>query len=327
MADTTTPLLGLLLMGTGGDNNAWGTNLNTQVITLLENAVAGITTLSVTGGSHPLTTTEARSATIILTGTLTSDQTIVVPGTAKKWTFVNQCSGSFFVIVKAGSGSGCNVPAATSKDITCTDANTVIRKDRDQVGRFFYHAGTSAPAGAFECNGALPLRASVIDLFNEIGTTWGVGDGFTTFKLPNGEDTNRFLRAAGSGLTVGTYQANQNLSHVHSFTGSLSAGSLSTDSQGSHIHSISDNGHVHVLPSNTAFFTGGAAVTGGTGAPINLAGGTTTANATTNISIVAAGAHSHNVTGAPGLGTLALASNGGTEARPESLVGLLCINY
>ena len=40
-----------------------------------------------------------------------------------------------------------------------------------------------------------------------------------------------------------------------------------------------------------------------------------------------AGAHTHNITGAPGLGTLATASQGGTEARPESAAVLICIRY
>ena len=115
MADTNSPLLGLLLMGTGGDSNAWGSNCNTQVFTPIENAIAGFTTLSVTGGSHSMSGGEALSAHILLTGILTANQTIVVPGTNKKWTFINQTTGAFVVIVKAGAGTGVNVPQGTSE--------------------------------------------------------------------------------------------------------------------------------------------------------------------------------------------------------------------
>lgn len=329
MADTSSPLLGLLLMGTGGDNNAWGSNLNTQVITLIENAIAGVTTLSVAGGSHSLSAAEARSATIILIGALTSDQTIVVPGTTKKWTFVNNTTGAFFVIVKAGSGSGCNVPFGTSKDITCVDANTVIRKDRDQVGRLFYHGDSTPPSGTLECNGATALRASVIDLFNEIGTTWGVGDGFTTFTLPNGEDTNRYLRAASGSLTVGTYQSNTTGPHTH--PAATFSGTTGTES----------NTHTHVAAGTTGFENqshthnynapqpGGASGTGGgiEGAPpANTATGAENQNHTHSFSVTTgtpSTTHTHNISGTTGT----IPANTGTETRPESLVGLLCINY
>jgi len=44
-----------------------------------------------------------------------------------------------------------------------------------------------------------------------------------------------------------------------------------------------------------------------------------------SISNAAAGAHTHAVTGAAAAQTIA--SQGGNEARPESMVGLLCIRY
>lgn len=46
------------------------------------------------------------------------------------------------------------------------------------------YAGNSAPAGWLECNGAAILRRSYPGLFSLIGTTYGVGDGSTTFNIP-----------------------------------------------------------------------------------------------------------------------------------------------
>jgi len=325
MVDTSSPLLGLLLMGTGGDDNAWGANCNTQVFTPLENAIAGITSLSVTGGSHSLTSTEARSAVIILSGTLTADQTIVVPGTTKTWAISNQTSGNFYVIVKAGSGAGVNVPQGATKKIICTGTNTILREDAERVGEFFYHAGTTAPAGSFECNGATALRTSAIDLYAAIGTTWGPGDGFTTFTLPSAEDTGRFLRSKSGSFAVGTYQVNQLGAHTH--TASTSAVTGTTDSQGLHSHTYADPGHIHA---NTPGIGANAGVNGppGTGGPNFIQGdgiGHPTSNGTIGITINAAGAHTHNVSGTAAAQTIG--STGGSETRPESLVGLLCIRY
>lgn len=55
--------------------------------------------------------------------------------------------------------------------------------------------GTSPPAGWLFCNGAPVSRGSYSNLFAAIGTTWGAGDGASTFNLP--DLSGRFLRAAG----------------------------------------------------------------------------------------------------------------------------------
>lgn len=46
-------------------------------------------------------------------------------------------------------------------------------------------AGASAPDGWFICNGQLVSRTTYASLFAAIGTTFGVGDGSTTFAVPD----------------------------------------------------------------------------------------------------------------------------------------------
>jgi hypothetical protein len=46
MADTYTSTLGTIVMGIGGDNNTWGTNLNNGVFQILEDAIANPTTIA-----------------------------------------------------------------------------------------------------------------------------------------------------------------------------------------------------------------------------------------------------------------------------------------
>ncbi len=45
--------------------------------------------------------------------------------------------------------------------------------------------GTTAPTGYLACDGAAVSRTTYDDLFAVIGTTWGTGDGSTTFQLPD----------------------------------------------------------------------------------------------------------------------------------------------
>jgi microcystin-dependent protein len=46
-------------------------------------------------------------------------------------------------------------------------------------------AGSAAPAGYLLCNGAAVSRSTYAQLFAAIGSTYGAGDGSTTFNLPN----------------------------------------------------------------------------------------------------------------------------------------------
>jgi microcystin-dependent protein len=52
-------------------------------------------------------------------------------------------------------------------------------------GMILMYAGTTAPAGFFICNGQLINRTTYAALFAVIGTYYGVGDGMTTFAVPD----------------------------------------------------------------------------------------------------------------------------------------------
>lgn len=72
------------------------------------------------------------------------------------------------------------------------------------VGSVIAFAANSAPSGCLLCNGAAVSRTTYADLFAAIGTTYGSGDGSTTFNLPNltdkfiqGSSTAGMVKAAG----------------------------------------------------------------------------------------------------------------------------------
>lgn len=84
-------------------------------------------------------------------------------------------------------------------------------------------AGASAPDGYLTCNGAALSRTIYSDLFSAIGTTYGVGDGSTTFNIP--DLRGEFIRGldggrgVDSGRTLGSYQADELKSHTHTYRG------------------------------------------------------------------------------------------------------------
>ena len=68
------------------------------------------------------------------------------------------------------------------------------------IGSYIQFAGSQAPEGFLVCNGGEISRTTYSKLFAVIGTTYGSGDGSTTFNLPN--LTDRFLQGSTSVGTV-----------------------------------------------------------------------------------------------------------------------------
>lgn len=81
------------------------------------------------------------------------------------------------------------------------------------------YSPASMPTGYLACNGAAISRSTYSALFTVIGTTYGVGDGSTTFNLPDLRGV--FLRGLDdgkgydTGRAIGTYQADDLKSHSH----------------------------------------------------------------------------------------------------------------
>lgn len=94
------------------------------------------------------------------------------------------------------------------------DGTKNIIVDSNPVGTIIAVAYTGVPEGYMHCNGAAFNRTTYVNLFNKIGTTYGAGDGSTTFNLPN--TVARFLEG---GIGAGTYYE----AGLPNITGNISA--------------------------------------------------------------------------------------------------------
>jgi len=103
------------------------------------------------------------------------------------------------------------------------------------VGSTMRWKTASAPAGWLVCNGAAVSRTVYAALFALLGTTYGAGDGSSTFNLPN--STDRMNIGAGNLYNLGS-------------TGGSPNTTLSTTNLPSHNHSasVTDPGHFHGVP-------------------------------------------------------------------------------
>lgn len=187
--------------------------------------------------------------------------------------------------------------------VTSAKLATVVAEALLPAGAVQFHAGSTAPAGWLKANGAAISRTAYAALFAAIGTTYGVGDGSTTFNLPDlrgefprGWDDGRGVDASRA---LGSAQAQAFLSHSHGV------------SDPGHAHAVYDPGHAH---SSTAAGTSGSpdfvTKAGNSGDRVF-----TTGAAGTGIGIYGA------ATG------ISIAANGGTETRPRNVALLAIIKY
>ena len=65
------------------------------------------------------------------------------------------------------------------------DGSALTGVSGTQTGIVSYFAASTAPAGFLKANGAAISRTTYADLFAIVGTTYGAGDGSTTFKIPD----------------------------------------------------------------------------------------------------------------------------------------------
>ena len=123
--------------------------------------------------------------------------------------------------------------------------------NRSEVGAIKPWTKTTAPDGYLLCNGAAVSRTTYADLFAVISTTYGAGDGSTTFnvpqlqgKMPQGYDGNTYNLAGTGGANTVTVSVTNNQAATNAtnqsvtITGSIDNTSLTTAQIASHNHGV-----------------------------------------------------------------------------------------
>lgn len=96
------------------------------------------------------------------------------------------------------------VTTATTRVGTVADYDVRIGNLPAGIGPVPY-AGSTVPTGWLECDGSAISRTTYADLFTAISTTYGTGDGSTTFNLP--DMRGRVVVGAGTGTLAETVAA------------------------------------------------------------------------------------------------------------------------
>jgi len=129
MPSTYSTSLRLELIGNGEQAGNWGYTTNTNLGTLLEQAITGVinvpmvgsTTLTVGNGVSD----QSRNAVLVLTGTLASAADLIVPTVNKLYTVRNATSNGQTVTVKTSAGTGVAITNGYTQLVYCDGTNVV----------------------------------------------------------------------------------------------------------------------------------------------------------------------------------------------------------
>lgn len=211
-------------------------------------------------------------------------------------------------------GSVSMTGALTLPNSDPTNANHAARKSYVDAqlpsGLILVYSAAAAPTGWLLCDGSNVSRSTYAALFAVIGTTYGAGDGSTTFGLPNlkgrvvvGRDaaqTEFDALAETGGAKTHTLTTAELASHSHS------DGTLAAASAGAHTHAIQTQGTASSAAHNHA--EAGVISQAGTGFVGSTPGATDSS-----------GAHTHDVTGSTG--------SAGSGSAHNNLQPYLVLNY
>lgn len=224
----TTPNKGLTTPAYNSTSPTWDNPLNTN-FGIIDTALGGTLSVALASSNVALSAANIQNLRVLLTGSLSANVQVSIPaGVGGFWIFSNGTSGAFSVTAtSAGGGASVVLPQGYSSLVYSDGTNVGLADNGTSSlsavppGTWTGFAGPTPPSGYLLCDGTAYSRSTYSALYTAIGTTWGVGDGSTTFNVPDFRGV--FLRGAGAGRNpspraVGSYEADSFAAHTHSIT-------------------------------------------------------------------------------------------------------------
>jgi hypothetical protein len=205
MTTAYTTLLGLALPVQGELTGTWGTEVNNSITQLLDDAIAGTATASVTSGDWTLTDTgsgvpnQARCAILIATGTPGVSRNIIAPARSKGYFVVNQSDAA--VVLKGASTTGISVPTNKSALVVWNGSDFVTAVSPSSNGTVT--TVSVASANGFTGSVSNPTSTPAITLATSIS---GVlkGNGTAISAATSGTDYSAGTSALATGILKST---------------------------------------------------------------------------------------------------------------------------
>jgi hypothetical protein len=203
-------------MANGEKTGTWGSITNTNLGTLIEDAISGLANVSVTASSQALTAfdgvyDESRNAAFNLTTALTAPFNVYVPPVTKLYVVINSSSypatiyASTVIGNTTAAGLGVAVPANSSCLLRCDGVNIYEQLNRI-VGNFTVD-GVMAFNGVVDFNGNLVLDGSAFLGGSQTATASVASPSIVTVTTAPPSGTAIVFSTAGTlptGITAGT---------------------------------------------------------------------------------------------------------------------------
>lgn len=276
MASTYSPSLKLTLMGDGDQAGLWGQTTNTNLGTLLEQAITGVQPIVMSDANYTLTSfngisDEARNAVLVVTGTNNAVRDLIPPVVEKLYIVANNTTGGYAIRVIGATGTGVSIPNGATQAVYCDGTNFVAASAPFTNGSVLAVSGGGTGLSTLTANNVILGNGTSSPTFvapgttgnvlTSNGTTWastslspefvsGTRMTFNQTNAPTGwtKDTSTnnagFRLVSGSVSSGGTEDFTTAFSSstavtVSSISGSAGATTLTTPQIPSHSHTIS----------------------------------------------------------------------------------------
>jgi len=178
MASTYSPSLKLTLMGDGDQAGLWGQTTNTNLGTLIEQAVTGVVSIAMSNANYTLTnfdgvSNEARNAVLVVSGANSAVRDVIPPVVEKLYTVVNNTSGGFAIRIIGATGTGVTIPNGFTTLVYCDGINFLqaISSGASAIATSNYTIQQVGSTLVFQYNGANVATLSSTGTFNVVNLT------------------------------------------------------------------------------------------------------------------------------------------------------------
>lgn len=271
MSDPTTTNRSLYVPTRGSNVGTWDTPINAN-FNAIDTLFGGVTSIAVSSSNVTLSTSQCQNAVIRLTGTLSANIDVIFPTVAAIYTVENLTTGAYYVRCKMASGNAIGIPQGVPTQVF-TDGTDTKFWNPPMPGTYWDYAGSGVPSWItactvlpwVSCDGTAISRTTYAYLYSILGTTWGAGDGSTTFNLPDLRNRARVsigggrLTTAGSGVDGATLGATGGAQTITLARANLPNVTLSgtTSTNGDHSHTYGDNNPLNAGAGGSASIAGG----------------------------------------------------------------------
>jgi hypothetical protein len=179
MASTYSPSLKITLMGDGDQAGLWGQTTNTNLGTLVEQAITGVVSIVMSDANYTLTnfngvSDEARNAVLVVSGTNNAVRDLIPPVVKKVYIVANNTSGGFAIRVIGASGTGVNIASGATQVVYCDGTNFVAASAAFVNGAVLGVAGGGTGLSTLTANNVILGNGASSPTFVAPGTTGNI---------------------------------------------------------------------------------------------------------------------------------------------------------